>query len=169
MIKMNEPMSAEQKARDMLERMGVDGAQNFSAGELVELASLIAANDSKLSAITPSVLSALYALGKEDDAPMHIDSESTWRLLEYAAIRAGVVFHPDCEVVALPCDCVEYRPFCTTITVEGLRRALTAYPGGMPVVATWEGTSHGITIEQMSVDNNDGRYLCDCLIIDVDD
>lgn len=36
-------MTAEQQARDMLERMGVDGAQNFSAGELVELANLIAA------------------------------------------------------------------------------------------------------------------------------
>ncbi len=33
--------SAEQKARDMLERMGIDGAQNFTAG-LIELANLIA-------------------------------------------------------------------------------------------------------------------------------
>jgi len=36
-------MTAEQQARDMLKRMGVDGAQNFSAGELVELANSIAA------------------------------------------------------------------------------------------------------------------------------
>ena len=35
-------MTPEQKARDMLERMGVEGAQNFSAGDLVELANLIA-------------------------------------------------------------------------------------------------------------------------------
>ncbi|MCK6433380.1 MAG: hypothetical protein HUU30_17630 [Burkholderiaceae bacterium] len=35
-------MTAEQQARDMLERMGVEGAQNFSAGDLVELANLIA-------------------------------------------------------------------------------------------------------------------------------
>lgn len=35
-------MTAEQKARDMLDRMGVDDAQNFSAGGLVELANLIA-------------------------------------------------------------------------------------------------------------------------------
>lgn len=35
-------MTAEQKARDMLERMGVEGAQDFSAGDLVELANLIA-------------------------------------------------------------------------------------------------------------------------------
>lgn len=35
-------MSAEQKARDMLERMGVENAQSFSSGELVELANLIA-------------------------------------------------------------------------------------------------------------------------------
>jgi hypothetical protein len=38
-------MTAEQKARDMLDRMGVDDAQSFSAGDLVELANLIAARD----------------------------------------------------------------------------------------------------------------------------
>lgn len=35
--------SAEQKARDLLERMEVDGAQNYSAGEISELADLIVA------------------------------------------------------------------------------------------------------------------------------
>jgi hypothetical protein len=35
-------MTAEQKARDMLERMEVPGAQSFSAGELVEIANTIA-------------------------------------------------------------------------------------------------------------------------------
>jgi len=35
-------MSAEQQARDMLERMGVENAQSWSAGEVVELANLIA-------------------------------------------------------------------------------------------------------------------------------
>ena len=34
-------MTAEQKARDMLQRMGVEGAQDFSAGDLAELANLI--------------------------------------------------------------------------------------------------------------------------------
>lgn len=34
--------SAEQQARDLLERMEVEGAQSYSAGELVELANLIA-------------------------------------------------------------------------------------------------------------------------------
>ncbi len=34
-------MTAEQQARVMLERMGVDGAQSFSSGELVELANLL--------------------------------------------------------------------------------------------------------------------------------
>jgi len=37
--------SAEQKARDMLERMEVPGAQQMTAGELVELANLIAYAD----------------------------------------------------------------------------------------------------------------------------
>lgn len=32
----------EQEARDMLERIGVEGAQQFSAGDVVELANLIA-------------------------------------------------------------------------------------------------------------------------------
>lgn len=36
--------SAEQEARGLLERMEVPGAQNYSAGELVELANLIAEN-----------------------------------------------------------------------------------------------------------------------------
>lgn len=35
-------VTAEQKARDLLERLGVEGAQSFSAGEIVELANLIA-------------------------------------------------------------------------------------------------------------------------------
>lgn len=38
-------MTAEQKAREMLERMGVEDAQDFSAGDLVELANLISARD----------------------------------------------------------------------------------------------------------------------------
>ena len=35
---------AEQKARDLLGRLGVDNAQSFTAGDLVELANLIASN-----------------------------------------------------------------------------------------------------------------------------
>lgn len=34
-------MSAEQEARDMLDRAGVDDAQDMSAGALVEIANLI--------------------------------------------------------------------------------------------------------------------------------
>jgi len=34
--------SAEQQARDLLERCGVEDAQSFSAGDVVELANLIA-------------------------------------------------------------------------------------------------------------------------------
>lgn len=40
--RMSEPeLTAEQQARDMLERMGVEDSQSFSTGELVELANLI--------------------------------------------------------------------------------------------------------------------------------
>lgn len=35
-------VSAEQQARDLLDEMEVEGAQNYSSGELVELANLIA-------------------------------------------------------------------------------------------------------------------------------
>jgi hypothetical protein len=34
-------MTVEQQARDLLERIGVDDAQSFSSGDLVELANLI--------------------------------------------------------------------------------------------------------------------------------
>lgn len=44
-------MTAEQKARDMLERIGVENAQSFSAGELVELANLIAKSDRQVAMI----------------------------------------------------------------------------------------------------------------------
>jgi hypothetical protein len=37
--------TAEQRARDLLERMEIDDAQDYSAGELVELANLINEND----------------------------------------------------------------------------------------------------------------------------
>ncbi len=41
--------TAEQQARDLLERMGVEDAQQFSSGDLVELANLIACrNDPQL-------------------------------------------------------------------------------------------------------------------------
>lgn len=35
--------TAEQQARDLLERLNVEGAQSYSSGELIELANLIAA------------------------------------------------------------------------------------------------------------------------------
>lgn len=38
---MEQEMTAEQKARDMLERMGVPDAQSYTAGDIVELANLI--------------------------------------------------------------------------------------------------------------------------------
>lgn len=38
-------MTAEQQARDLLERMGVDGAQQMTAGDVVELANLIEQRD----------------------------------------------------------------------------------------------------------------------------
>ena len=45
-------MTPEQKARDLLERMGIENAQSFSSGELVELANFIADCD-RLKCILP--------------------------------------------------------------------------------------------------------------------
>lgn len=59
-------MTAEQKARDMLERMGVEGAQSFSAGDLVELANLIAARDGA-AAIVAKMRADLTAIGWFDN------------------------------------------------------------------------------------------------------
>ena len=56
---MKNHVTAEQNARDMLERMGVPDAQEYSAGELVELANLI------VSADTPVALAEAYRCGKE--------------------------------------------------------------------------------------------------------
>lgn len=40
-----QPQSAEQQARDLLERCGVEDAQSFTAGDVVELANLIAKSE----------------------------------------------------------------------------------------------------------------------------
>jgi hypothetical protein len=45
--------SAEQEARDMLERIGVENAQSFTAGDLVELANLIAEVERLRRAVRP--------------------------------------------------------------------------------------------------------------------
>lgn len=37
----NSQVTSEQKARDILERMEIEGAQSFTSGELVEIAELI--------------------------------------------------------------------------------------------------------------------------------
>ncbi len=52
----------EQAARDMLERMGIENAQNFTAGDVVELANLIAekwANSPAWEPLTPERLARL--------------------------------------------------------------------------------------------------------------
>ena len=44
-------MTAEQQARDLLERMGIRHAQGFSAGTVVELANLIRDHEQALEAL----------------------------------------------------------------------------------------------------------------------
>ena len=61
---MSKPVSCEQKARDILERMGVKDAQSMSAGCVVELANLISEVDrlkhDKPEPITEGEVIALY-------------------------------------------------------------------------------------------------------------
>ena len=56
---MKNHVTAEQNARDMLERMGVPDAQEYSAGDLVELANLI------VSADTPVAFAEALRCGEE--------------------------------------------------------------------------------------------------------
>lgn len=67
---MKHEVTAEQQARDMLERMGVDQAENFSAGDLVELANLIADRDHLMRVINFIGVSdtggKLYPVGPSD-------------------------------------------------------------------------------------------------------
>ena len=75
-------MTAEQKARDLLESIGVEDAQNFSAGELVELANLISERDhlAKQSYATPAKARLTDSLGAwvrcDDRLPMPNESSS---------------------------------------------------------------------------------------------
>jgi hypothetical protein len=48
-IKETKVRTAEQRARDMLERMGVENAQSMSAGDVVELANLISERDQAIT------------------------------------------------------------------------------------------------------------------------
>ncbi len=71
--------TAEQRARDMLERMGVEDAQSFTAGDVVELANLIAR-----PSLTPADLIALREL------------VGTWRVEAYTDKQTG--FHESAYV-----------------------------------------------------------------------
>jgi hypothetical protein len=63
-------MTAEQKARDLLERMGDENAQGYSAGDIVELANLIAERDHLLKVLdfisTASTGGELFPVGPSD-------------------------------------------------------------------------------------------------------
>lgn len=62
---MNQHETPEQKARDMLERMGIDRAQSFTSGDVVELANMIAVHDQLVAALK-------LARGHADTDGLHI-------------------------------------------------------------------------------------------------
>lgn len=66
--------TAEQQARDMLERMGVKDAQSFSAGDLVELAGLIADRDavSTMAMVLPQNSTAMLTFSTEGPARVRL-------------------------------------------------------------------------------------------------
>ena len=72
--------SAEQQARDLLERMGIESAQDLRAGDLTELANLIAAQ----SAPAPAglLVERVARLLAEKDDPHEM-----WRIDARAALR----------------------------------------------------------------------------------
>lgn len=72
---MEQTMTAEQKARDMLERMGVKDAQDFSAGDLVELANLIAG-----TVPAPKTEDQLRALIERECGPVQRMGDMLWAL-----------------------------------------------------------------------------------------
>ncbi len=93
-------MTAEQNARDMLERMGVPDAQAYSAGDLVELANLI------VSADTPVALAEAYRCGKEagdaeianlrqqlSEARSHPTIEACRQMIEAQAVKENEELH----------------------------------------------------------------------------
>lgn len=53
---MSNIISAEQEARDLLQRMGIEDAQSFSSGDLVELANLIALHPSRKELFSDNVI-----------------------------------------------------------------------------------------------------------------
>lgn len=59
-------MTAEQQARNLLERMGVEDAQDFCAGDLVELANLIA-NLGDAAKVVAKMRADLTAVGGFDN------------------------------------------------------------------------------------------------------
>lgn len=78
--------SAEQKARDMLERIGVKEAQQFSAGNLVELANLIASASVDKSALLALLEQVEFVLAVT--TPMTAQQEEVWPELRQRAKAA---------------------------------------------------------------------------------
>lgn len=75
-------MTAEQKARDLLERMDVEGAQDYSAGELVELANLI---DGSLPA--PMTDDELRTLIERECGPVQRMEDMLWAVKVARAVE----------------------------------------------------------------------------------
>lgn len=60
-------MTPEQKARDLLERMDIDGAQSMSAGDVVEIANLLATIE-RLKSLLISARPYIAMAGNEAEA-----------------------------------------------------------------------------------------------------
>ena len=88
--------SAEQQARDMLERMGVEDAQSWSAGEVVELANLIADRHPPVQPTEPVVeaLRLILPLAKGYMAAHPIESNIRYVHAAEAALAAHSPVQP---------------------------------------------------------------------------
>lgn len=111
--------TTEQAARDMLERMGIEDAQSFTSGDLVELANLIAASKKATPAqewepLTPERLEALRG---EDGYPEYWLAIEGRSAPEVGRLNCGefVVYEPgnEHETWVKPSRVTHIIPFIT--------------------------------------------------------
>jgi len=94
-------MTVEQKARELLERMGVEGAQQFSSGELVELANLI--NKSSQVKTTRWVMSsAMISIVKKEVSRQLDNKTCTANPSDLEMLELIDSFINDCKII--PCS-----------------------------------------------------------------
>lgn len=84
---MIEPPSAEQKAREMIERIGVDDASSFSAGAVAELANLIDALEQTRDELSDARYEVARLNALDHESKRALDKYNSELRVENAALR----------------------------------------------------------------------------------